>query len=164
MKIHLFEGRTAARPGEGLPVANWGKFMVGVFDREWNWRSQVLAQLHGGDSTVARRPLLSEVGWGPRHVWVVDLQTGEGAIFAHGGLASADLSRKRIWVCVLFEAFLTWLYKQDLSTLDDLPQTVDLDVEFAFHGYRRPGMWYDRRINTLRVLPGPGICQRPWFT
>lgn len=160
MKIHLFEGRTAARPNEGRPVANWGKFMVAIPDAEWNWRSQVTLE----DGTLwTRRPLLSEVGWGPRHVWVMDLQTGEGAIFGHGGLASADLVKRRIWVCVLFEPFLTWLYKQDLSTLETLPQVVNLDAEFSFHGYRRPGMWFDRQRNALRVLPGPGICCRPWF-
>ena len=71
---------------------------------------------------------------------VVDLETGEGAMFSPGGLAAADLQKHRIWVCPMFEPFLAWLYKQDLSDLTKLPKHVDLpDAPFEMHGYRREG-------------------------
>ena len=114
-------------------VANWGKFLVGRFDiDEWARRSE----LPGAESPM---PLLRRVGWGPEHIFVMDLQTGEGAIFRQGGFAPADLKKHRIWVCPLYEPFLTWLYQQDLSDLDHLPDLVDLDAPFEMSGYRRPG-------------------------
>jgi hypothetical protein len=70
---------------------------------------------------------------------VTDLQTGEGAIFRPGGLASYDLDKNQLWVCVLFEDFLTWLYKQDLTVLQALPRRVELDTESALWGHRRLG-------------------------
>jgi hypothetical protein len=79
-------------------------------------------------------------GWGDEHIWVLDLQTGEGATFRHGGMASADLNKHRIWVCPMFEPFLAWLYQQDLHELDALPAVINLpDAPAAFHGYRRAG-------------------------
>lgn len=72
---------------------------------------------------------------------VLDLQTCEGAIFSPGGYAKNDLNGKhQIWVCPMYEPFLTWLYTQDLSDLDALPSLVDLgDVPTAMRGYRRTG-------------------------
>lgn len=107
---------------------NWGKFMLGRFDSEWERRSMV------GD-----RPLLPSIGWGAEHLLVMDLQTGEGAIFRPGGHAAADLNTKhQIWVCPLFEPFLTWLYKQDLADLTKLPDLVQIpDPTSALRGYRR---------------------------
>jgi len=56
------------------------------------------------------------------------------------GVASADLNKHQIWVCPMFEPFLNWLYKQDVSDLDQLPSLVDLgDVPTALFGYRRKG-------------------------
>jgi hypothetical protein len=124
MNLHLFEATNHA---------NWGKFAVGLPGPEWRWRSEL-------EGAVATGPLLTQLGWSHNHVWVMDLQTGEGAIFAHGGNAGADLNKHRIWVCPLFEPFLAWLYRQDLTTLATLPQVVELlDVPFIWHGYRRPG-------------------------
>lgn len=111
---------------------NWGKMLVGKMDTEWSVRSQV-----DPGST-----LLRQCGWSPEHVWVLDLQTGEGAFFRQGGHAGADLQKHKIWVCPMYEPFLTWLYQQDLSDLDALPALVDFDVAdapFSFAGYRRPG-------------------------
>ena len=126
MKTKIIEARNAE-------VGNWGKFMVGRFDiDEWS-RTSILP---GADSPL---PLLSRVGWGPHHIFVMDLQTGEGAIFRHGGFAPADLTNHAIWVCPLYEPFLTWLYQQDLSDLAHLPDLVDLDAPFEMSGYRRPG-------------------------
>lgn len=115
---------------------NWGKFMVCRFTNdEWFYRSAVAAD----DGRHQR--LLFGRGWTLAHLLVLDLQTGEGAIFMPGGLATADLNRKhKIWVCPLFEPFLTWLYTQDTHDLDALPNVVNLgDVPVSMHGYRRKG-------------------------
>lgn len=118
-------------PFEATNGANWGKFAVGRPGDEWKWRSQISDS--GG-------PLLRELGWDHGTIWVWDLQTGEGAMFRPGGYARADLNKHAIWVCPMFEPFLTWLYQQDLSDLEALPQLVELpDAPFEFHGYRRQG-------------------------
>jgi len=111
---------------------NWGKFMLARFDaQEWNRRSPV---------SESAQPLLREIGWSPAHLWVLDLQTGEGALFRPGGLARADLNKHKIWVCPLYEPFLTWLYTQDTADLSLLPETVELPkADSAIWGYRRPG-------------------------
>jgi hypothetical protein len=109
---------------------NWGKFLVGRMTDEWNRRSVI---------SGSHMPLLREIGWGPGHVWVLDLQTGEGAYFRPGGVVAADLKRHRIWVCPLFEPFLEWLYAQPDLTPSALPDSVELEAEFDFYGYRRPG-------------------------
>jgi hypothetical protein len=116
---------------------NWGKFLVGAFDEEHAYESRV---------DPDRVPLLRACGWwGPERLWVLDIQTGEGAYFNPGGLAAADLAKHRIWVCPLFSPFLEWLYERHRELggrldLDDLPEVVELpDAEFALYGYRRPG-------------------------
>ena len=112
---------------------NWGKFMLGRFDHEWKQCSTI--------STLST-PLLREIGWDSSHLLVLDLQTGEGAIFRinPSGHAANDLRKHRIWVCPLFEPFLVWLYRQDVSDLSALPAMIDLpDAEPALWGYRRPG-------------------------
>lgn len=84
--------------------------------------------------------MLDERGWTHRHLLVVDLQTGEGAIFALGGFAKADLDKHKIWVCPLFEGFLNWLYSQKFEQLEELPSVVKLnDPKSALYGYRREG-------------------------
>jgi len=109
---------------------NWGKFAVCRFTLD-QWCKV---------SPISHAPLLSGLGWDPRFIWVLDLQTGEGAFFRPGGLASADLNKHKIWVCPLYEPFLEWLYKQDLVELEFLPDVVELpNAESSFHGYRRPG-------------------------
>lgn len=113
---------------------NWGKFLVGQMDEEWRHRSEV-----DPDSALK---LLRQLGWTPEFLWVLDLQTGEGALFRPGGHAHADLQKHAIWVCPMYEPFLTWLYRQDLSDLDKLPSLVDFTVEEAppaYASYRRPG-------------------------
>lgn len=110
---------------------NWGKFMLARFtDEEWERRSAV----------APNQCLLAARGWIGRHLLILDLQTGEGAIFHQGGSAVADLTKHAVWVCPMFEPFLTWLYQQDISDLDALPALIDLpDAPFAMAGYRRPG-------------------------
>lgn len=113
--------------------------MLGRFTPEqWEYRSAVCEE--GGFGPA---PLLAGRGWVQDHLLVFDLQTGEGAMFLPrpDRNPSYELNQKhQIWVCPLFEPFLHWLYKQDLSDLTALPRSVDLpDAEFAFSGHRRKG-------------------------
>lgn len=109
---------------------NWGKFMVTRFDTEFGIPSIV------GKSSS----LLRSRGWSRTDIIVFDLETCEGAAFHPGGSARNDLNKHKIWVCPLFEPFLTWLYKQDLNDLNTLPAHVDLPkAPFAMQGYRRTG-------------------------
>lgn len=111
---------------------NWGKFMLLRPDTEWLRRSAI--------DRSSRRSLLGQIGWTPEHLWVLDLQTGEGACFLPGGHAGSDLNKHKIWVCPMYEPFLGWLYGQNLADLARLPDMVNLpDAPFSFHGYRRPG-------------------------
>jgi hypothetical protein len=117
---------------------NWGKFLLGRFDHELEY----ISKINPGEKLVATR-------WDSGHLLVVDLQTGEGAIFRTGGYAKADLEKHKIWVCPMYEPFLEWLYKQDLSDLDKLPGLVDLkDAPFEWHGHRRPGPTEARRMES----------------
>ena len=113
---------------------NWGKFCVARFDaEEWSRMSSV-----SGSS----KPLLGQRGWGEDHVWVMDLETCEGAGFSPGGMAKYDLDKHNIWVCPMFLPFLEWLYKQDLRDLTKLPTVVkfsEKDAPGALRGYRRQG-------------------------
>jgi hypothetical protein len=107
---------------------NWGKFMLCRFDKEWGYQSAL-----NQETVLCPR-------WDRRSLLVMDLETGEGAIFMPGGLARADLNKHSIWVCPLFESFLAWLYAQDLSDLNALPALVSLgDVPTDMYGYRRSG-------------------------
>ena len=112
-------------------AGNWGKFGLLRFDEEWAQRSSV-----SGFSGS----LLAELGWTPQHLWIMDLQTGEGAFFKPGGYAHADLEKHAVWVCPLFEPTLEKLYTMDLTDLDALPDSIVLDnVPLQLSGYRRPG-------------------------
>jgi len=110
---------------------NWGKFLLGRFeDHEW--------AMHGVYSEG--KPMLHTLGWSRDCLWVLDLQTGEGAFFRPGGLAAADLEKHKIWVCLLYEPFLEWLYKQDLTDIMKLPASVELpNAPGGLYGYRRKG-------------------------
>lgn len=116
---------------------NWGKFVLARFaGEEWRQPSAM--------PDAFATPLVRSQGWGPDHVLILDLATGEGAIFLPGGYAKADLDKHQIWVCPLFEPFLTWLYRHvsDLRETwwEDLPPLVELpDAPPALTGYRRPG-------------------------
>jgi hypothetical protein len=126
MKTKIIEVTNAP---EGI---NWGKFMVGRFEpEEQNYHSPI------------EHHAFLNARWGPNHIWVLDLETGEGAFFAHGGCASYDLNSKhQVWVCPMFEPFLNWLYEQDITDLDALPAVVTLTEKQApssLFGYRRQG-------------------------
>ncbi len=115
---------------------NWGKFLVAAYDREWAHQSHV----------DIGRPLMKSMGYWPSSpfVWVLDMQTGEGAFLQLGGSAHSDLKKHAIWVCPLFEPFLEWLYERyrELGRIDidNLPTLVELpDAPFDTCGYRRSG-------------------------
>jgi hypothetical protein len=113
---------------------NWGKFLVAKWELE-DWRVK---------SVVADgQDLLRSIGENPVCIWILDLQTGEGARFRPGGSAKADLEKHRIWVCPMFEHFLEWLYahpEHHQDPVGTLPRHVDLpDAPFAMRGYRREG-------------------------
>ena len=110
-------------------------------DHEFDTEEQTRPSTVEHDDMGRDIPLLARCGWwGLDYVWVLDLQTGEGAYFRHGGNAKADLTKHAIWVCPLYEPFLTWLYAQDLSDIEALPARIDLpNSPFSFAGYRRPG-------------------------
>lgn len=109
---------------------NWGKFMVARFtESEWERRSEVGGQI-----------MLAERGWSKDNLLVLDLQTGEGAVFKPKGYAKGDLDQHALWVCPLFEPFLGWLYEQDLTDIEKLPALVKIkNPASALYGYRRPG-------------------------
>jgi hypothetical protein len=118
----------ATNYGPELGGMNWGKFMVGRFtEEEWGHQSEI-----GFGSLIGGR------GWDKRHLLVLDLQTGEGAIFLPGGFARADLEKHKIWVCPMFKPFLEWLYKQDLTDLSKLPALVKFTEEEAPSSFYAP--------------------------
>jgi hypothetical protein len=119
---------------------NHGKFLLGRFTDEWEYRSALEA--YRQDGNVPPHLLGGVCGWGAEHVLIVDLATGEGALFLPGGHAGNDLDKRRIWVCPLFEPFVefAWQWVKDGKDLWDLPPVVLLpDAPFAVYGYRRPG-------------------------
>lgn len=113
---------------------NWGKFMVARFEgHEWKRYSRII-------DGMSDKRILGSRGWDARHLLVLDLETGEGALFAHGGLVPSDLRAHRIWVCPIFEPFLAWLYTQDVSNLEALPRLVKLkEAPGRLFGHRREG-------------------------
>lgn len=125
-------------------AGNWGKFELCRHDTEWARRSAV--------ATGLRAPLLAQRGWSREHLWVHDLETGEGVCLRPGGSARADLAKTRVRVCPLFGPFLDWLYKQDLRDLQALPDVVYLPgARFAQYGYRRGD--YSEVLAALWVTP-----------
>jgi hypothetical protein len=129
---------------ETVNALNWGKFMICQFD------STDFAEPAVVDD-ITHQGLIHGRGWGPEHLLIVDLQTGEGAFFRPGGLPVADLTKHRIWVCPMFEPFLEWLYKQDLRDLSALPRLIELhDAPMSYAGYRRPGPDFDLMLGAVR--------------
>ena len=123
---HAFkEEQVKTRIIEASDGRAYGKFMIGVFDTEWKRRS-LIAQ----ESGLREISLLRQEGWGPEHILVVDLsRPGNGSIFSPrpNGLPASDIAKRELEVCWLFEAFLGWLYQQDLKNLDALPELVHLE-------------------------------------
>lgn len=125
---------------EATNHSNWGKFLVGVWDKRERSHQSVISRSRKNPA----RPLLAQLGWDLENtILVQDLATGEGALFSHGGVAKADLDKHQIWVCPLFEPFLTWLYEQpkEIVLELDLPLVVELPhAPLELQGYRRTGV------------------------
>lgn len=114
---------------------NWGKFAIGRFDAdEVAYRSVVENEDMGVSASLVRSR-----GWGPEHFWFMDLQTGEAALFRHGGFARADLNKHRIWVCPMAEPALTWIMAHPLNELPTVIHLTEAEAPSSFAGYRRPG-------------------------
>lgn len=131
---------------------NWGKFMLGRFEEEYDHRSPISPDM----SPMAR--------WDRNNMLVLDLATGEGAIFRIGGSVEYDLNQKhKIWVCPMYQPFLEWLYKQPHPfDLEALPAVVNVDPEgklSSLQGYRRTGgqirlTWKDEEeVNGVAIGP-----------
>lgn len=114
---------------------NWGKFAIGRFDAEELAYRSVIEEKEMGVSAK----LVGSRGWGPEHFWFMDLQTGEAAMFRHGGHARADLAKHRIWVCPMAEPTLVWIYAHSLDELPAVIELTEAEAPSAFAGYRRPG-------------------------
>lgn len=107
---------------------NHGKFMVALFtSEEWQMISTVDEwYLTGIREAVTARSLLRRCGWTPRHALVLDLATGEGALFLPGGIPKADLEKHRVWVCPMFEPFLGWLYEHVAKVGEERPPSPSI--------------------------------------
>lgn len=122
---------------EAVGSLNWGRFMVSRFTQEE--RSHLSSQ--------SKLPVIQPFLWSQDCLHVLDLVTGEGAIFnqLRRGQPLHELEHKhQIWVCPLYPVFLTWLSQQDLSDLDKLQDTVyfkngEDERHAALYGYRRTG-------------------------
>lgn len=140
MKTRFIEATTG-------PTGNWGKFLIGQFDAEEDaYAGQVDAPftLGGVESSMIRRSLLKERGWfrSDAYFLMLDIETGEGAMFKPGGLAQADLEKHQIWVCPLFGPTLARLYAMWPFQLDELPPVLELTFEeapFALYAPRNAG-------------------------
>lgn len=128
--------------GQGISEqtsANWGKFLVARYSgRELTEPTQF--PMCEGQTVVDLR------GPGDRHVWVLDLVTGEGVRFDWTTVrnAAAALQRHQVWVCPMFEPLVEWLVTHiraaGTAWWDTLPRCVLLpDAPFALSGHRRPG-------------------------
>jgi len=123
---------------------NWGRFMVArLTTDEWH-RPSHFPDRDRAEAGLPPQKIMRSTGWHYTDVIVWDLVTGEGAMFVPGGIAQADLQKHQIWVCPMFEPFLSWLYEfiaeHGVTWLEELPAVVTLpDAAFDTSGYRRPG-------------------------
>jgi hypothetical protein len=129
MRSYLFESMSR----DHRTHANWGQFMVLVPDGvEWTWHSHI---------TNSMTPALEEFGWTPGHVIVMDLRTGEAAMYLPGdGEAAKAMTEHRIFTSPQFKYFLEWLYEQDVAHLYQQPNVIELpDVTHHLSGWRDIG-------------------------
>jgi hypothetical protein len=145
MRTYLFE--SMADPLSS--PSNVGAYLVAVPDaEERSWHSHL-------DPVVT--PLLEQLGYSAGGAWVMDLLTREGAWFSMEDDARAELDRHRIHATAPFEAFLEWLYLQDMTQLYKLPHVVKVaDATFSIKNYRRLGphpiSFTLRKGDTLDIL------------
>jgi hypothetical protein len=128
MKTKVIEASQSLKHGP-----NWGKFLVGRLELDVEFKRESVVD--------PGRPLLAgQCHREPGDLLVLDLQTGEGAMFRPRAFQPSDLAKHRIWVCPLYEPFLVWLMAQDLRDLTALPDFVELSgAEEALYGHHRGG-------------------------
>lgn len=115
---------------------NWGRFLLQRFEAsERAHRSHFEPISIWKDSPPPQTAL-----------WVLDLITGEGALFDLAKPLEEQLAQHQVWVCVLFEPFLAWLearFRQASSLdafWDALPAGVQVSAAPEVIGYRH-GAW-----------------------
>ncbi len=111
----------------------WGKFLIGVFSKEWDRQSIIDPQ---------EKTLLRQLGWGPDHILIIDLSVGHGMVFKFGGSPVYDVLKKGIYVCPMFTPFLVWAYEniRHDTDFDELPDAIELkdeDVEQYLHVWEK---------------------------
>ncbi len=127
---------------------NWGKFAIGRFDADELIHPSAIEDEDMGVSAS----LVRSRGWGSEHFWFMDLQTGEAAMFRHGGLARADLNKHRIHVCPMAEPALVWIYAHSLDDLPPVIRLTEAEAPSSMQGFRRPGpLTDDEAVEAIRA-------------
>lgn len=158
MRTHIIEATNKNQ--------NWGKFLLGVLDDEWD-RFPETPGCNTGVPLLASLPRTRGQKWDrARDVLIMDLQTREAAVFALEGDPRVELERHQVWVCPLFEPFLGWLYSQPVDRVLslDLPAWIDIpDAKFAWAGHRRSGAEpiAEKREITHALYQGKTLCGMP---
>ena len=121
--------------------ANWAKILLMKFGSEdLLVRSKVSGDFLLKSVDNNRRV---KTGTNAEKVFVLDLQTEEGAFFfpRKEGNAKDDLESHEIWVCPLYLPFLIWLYANMPKELKEIPKLVEFPKSTHVHyqGWRRPG-------------------------
>lgn len=140
MKIKFIEATNPSDRGDA-GCFNWGKFLLlQLGPEEWTYKSQLPVPTEL-EEFQRKHPLLGLIGYSRANVWVFDLQTRQGAAFVPCGIAALDLAQTKIWVCPMYEPFLEWLYRQDLTDITTLPAVVELvNATGSLRGYQREGV------------------------
>ncbi len=114
----------------------WGRFLLGRMDVEWEAPSAIddaARRVLGADWQNPERAttVLSQCHYSKRgHLLVLDLSTGEGAVFNLDGWPNTELQSHKIRVSPMFQPLLDWLsYRLYLEDLDALPAFVRLHVD-----------------------------------
>ena len=113
MKTHIFEATDGAL---------YGKFLVGIYDTEW----ERFPEVSGWPVPV---PLLKQEGLSSNDIFLLqDLSSPyNGSIFSRrsGGYAKYDVDQKAMTICFLYVEFLDWIRDQaKWDDLDSLPKVV----------------------------------------
>lgn len=99
----------------------WCKFMIGVFTDEWGHRPVVDAPEYEATS------LLRQLGWSRDHYLILDLESGQGAIFHRGSHPEWDERTKGLSRNPMLVPLWKWLQTQDLDRIQDFPDKVTLE-------------------------------------
>lgn len=137
----------------GTEMGNWGKFqLLQLQIEDVTYQSEVHKQM--GESA----PLLRQIGFQRNYIWFLDLQTLEGvAMPPPNGDAATHvkyyLDKHQIWVCLLYEPFVSWFWQQGFKSIKECPPLVELpDAPGGLHGYRRGGPDYQRLREVTKIV------------